>query len=372
MSEFTNNHYVPQWYQRRFMAPGRGKYHYLDLRPEVRISNGHTWTRDAHRHLGPVNCFAQEDLYTVKWGELTNTDIEKFFFGQIDRDGKAAVAYFTDYEHKGASEKAFVGLLEHMSVQKLRTPKGLGYLSLLARTGNRNFNLILLQQIRRIYCATWTDCVWQIADASDSPTRLIISDQPVTVYNRACFPLSNWCKGFNDPDIRMVATLGALVPRRQLGFPFNQRNCLPCCQLVVQARALPFLTSFAARAIAPALSSSWIGGLGSCHSIVAARSSASVGGIELGEKCFRPGRWHLAGAISAKGVRPRRGFRSVMHRREKGKCSGFRWARRNPHLSRERQRQGTRPVAFFARCARPRTKYRPGQVKLTTPAGPPA
>jgi hypothetical protein len=33
-----------------------------------------------------------------------------------------------------------------------------------------------------------------------------MSDHPVTVYNRACFPGSEWCRGFNDPDIRMVGT----------------------------------------------------------------------------------------------------------------------------------------------------------------------
>jgi len=206
MSKFTNNHYVPRWYQRRFMAPGQGKYHYLDLNPEVVVCDGHKYTRDALRHLGPANCFAQDDLYTVRWGDLTNVDIEKFFFGQIDRAGKAAVEYFTDYDHKSASHEALPGLLEYMSVQKLRTPKGLGWLSLAARMGNRNLNLIFLQRIRRIYCATWTDCVWQIADASASATKFIISDHPVTVYNRAYFPLSAYCKGVNDPDIRMVAT----------------------------------------------------------------------------------------------------------------------------------------------------------------------
>jgi hypothetical protein len=48
--------------------------------------------------------------------------------------------------------------------------------------------------------------VWQIADASDSPTKFIISDHPVTVYNRACPPLSKWCTGVNDPDVRMHAS----------------------------------------------------------------------------------------------------------------------------------------------------------------------
>src|SRR5206468_1027960 len=104
---------------------GQGKYHYLDLGPKVVVRDGHKYTRDALQHLGPANCFAQDDLYTVRWGELTSVDIEKLFFGQIDRDGKAAVEYFTDYDHKSASREALHGLLEYMSVQKLRTPKGL-------------------------------------------------------------------------------------------------------------------------------------------------------------------------------------------------------------------------------------------------------
>jgi hypothetical protein len=65
---------------------------------------------------------------------------------------------------------------------------------------------MLLQEIQDLYCATWSECIWQIADATQSPTKFIISDHPVTVYNRQCFPGSVYCKGFNDPDIRMVAT----------------------------------------------------------------------------------------------------------------------------------------------------------------------
>ncbi|MDX0414788.1 hypothetical protein GHK39_03800 [Sinorhizobium medicae] len=65
---------------------------------------------------------------------------------------------------------------------------------------------MLLQRMRNIYCAIWTECVWQIADATDSPTKFIISDLPVTVYNRECFPRSQWCRDHNDPDIRCHAT----------------------------------------------------------------------------------------------------------------------------------------------------------------------
>lgn len=164
MSEFTNNHYVPKWYQKRFMLPGKGKYHYLDLKPEVLTRHGYTWTRDALRRLGPVNCFAHHDLYTLKWGSLTSVEIEKFFFGQVDREGKAAIEYFTNYDHKTASREALEGIMLYMSVQKLRTPKGLDWLSMTARTGHRNLNLIFLQHIRHMFCATWADCVWQIVD----------------------------------------------------------------------------------------------------------------------------------------------------------------------------------------------------------------
>jgi hypothetical protein len=57
-----------------------------------------------------------------------------------------------------------------------------------------------------LFCAVWTECIWQIAEASGSKTKFIISDHPVTVYNRACPPLSRWCQGHRDPDVRMHAT----------------------------------------------------------------------------------------------------------------------------------------------------------------------
>jgi hypothetical protein len=96
--------------------------------------------------------------------------------------------------------------MNYMSLQKLRTPKGLGWLGSLPSGKERNLRLMLIQQIQNLNCAIWTECVWQIADASQSPTKFIISDHLVTVYNRGCFPGSLECKGFGDPDVRMSAT----------------------------------------------------------------------------------------------------------------------------------------------------------------------
>src|SRR4051794_13869302 len=94
-----------------------------------------------------------------------------------------------------------------MSTQKLRTPKGLDWLTAQARAGGRGDVLELLRTLRTLYGAIWAECVWQIADASESPTKFILSDHPVTVYNRACSPKNpRWCKGPNDPDIRLHAT----------------------------------------------------------------------------------------------------------------------------------------------------------------------
>jgi hypothetical protein len=206
--EFHHNHYVPEWYQRRFMLPGQNRYWYLDLNPDPILRDGKVI---AHRRdllpWGPSKCFAENDLYTTKWGAEENVDIEKFFFGRVDTEGKSAVEFFSDFQFDHPDQHdAFNGLMNYMSVQKLRTPKGLGWLGELPAGRNRNHRLMLLQEIQNVFCATWAECVWLIADATKSDTKFIISDHPVTVYNRACFPGSVYCKGFNDPDIRMVAT----------------------------------------------------------------------------------------------------------------------------------------------------------------------
>ena len=44
------HHYVPEWYQKRFLLPGTAKLHLLDLKPEtVKLPNGKSFTRNAYR-----------------------------------------------------------------------------------------------------------------------------------------------------------------------------------------------------------------------------------------------------------------------------------------------------------------------------------
>src|ERR1700731_3674911 len=97
--EFVHNHYIPKWYQRRFMLSGQRTYWYRDLEPkEVVQQSGHKYTRRALLRWGPDSCFAEDGLYTTKWGAEENVDIEKFFFGRVDSSGKSAVEFFSNFQ----------------------------------------------------------------------------------------------------------------------------------------------------------------------------------------------------------------------------------------------------------------------------------
>lgn len=209
-TEYRSNHYVPQWYQRRFIPTGQvdRELYLLDLKPATfRDGKGARRRRKALKRTGTRRCFAIEDLYTTRFGGVESRDLERVFFGEVDTRGKRAVEYFAEYDHTSAKGDVLQDLMMYMSTQKLRTPKGLDWLVKQSGARRREDVLAALQRLRLLYGAIWTECVWLIADASRSATKLIVSDHPVTVYNRACSPKNPlWCKGPNDPDIRLHGT----------------------------------------------------------------------------------------------------------------------------------------------------------------------
>lgn len=207
--EYRRNHYVPEWYQKRFIPPGQkeNELFYLDLRPGVFVDpRGVSHAKRALKRQGFKYCFAETDLYTRRFGSLEVTDIERVFFGAIDRNGRKAVDYFTTFEHPSVDDKAFQNMMRYLSTQKLRTPKGLGWLGDQLRTHDQRKVLEAMIYLQQLYGAIWTECVWLIADAIESDTKFIISDHPVTLYNRRCGPRSQWCRGYNDPDIAFNGT----------------------------------------------------------------------------------------------------------------------------------------------------------------------
>lgn len=209
-ADYRSNHYVPQWYQRRFIPTRQvdRELYLLDLKPETFVDGrGVERRHKALRRTGTRHCFAIDDLYTMRIGGAKSRDLERLFFGTVDSRGRRAVDYFAGYNHTSADGDALHDLMLYMSTQKVRTPKGLDWL--LGHTGARSREDVLqqLQQLQTLYGAIWAECIWQIADASGSSTKLIVSDHPVTVYNRACSPRNpHWCKGPEDPDIRLHAT----------------------------------------------------------------------------------------------------------------------------------------------------------------------
>lgn len=208
MPEYKRNHYVPEWYQRRFLSPDvrERKFFCLDLRPETIVNNGRSYRRNALLRWGPDKCFRQDDLYTTKFKGWESTEIEEKFFGKIDSGGRAGLDYITNFQHPSANGELLKNFLRYMSLQKLRTPKGLGYLANLVNLSDKNLLLFKMQELEDLFCALWMECIWSIADASHAETKIILSDHPVTVYNKRCFPLSKICRGEGDPGIWLSGT----------------------------------------------------------------------------------------------------------------------------------------------------------------------
>lgn len=204
-NEYRINHYVPVWYQKLFLPLGQinKELYYLHIKPENFIdSRGISHHKKSLYRQGFRRCFAETDLYTRRFSSKIHRDIEQYFFGEIDSKAPSAIDYFADFTHPSINNEAFYSLMMYMSTQKLRTLKGLGMISEQISTSNHNQILNYMLKLKELYCAIWSECVWQIADASKSDTKFIISDHPVTIYNKRCGPRSQWCRGYKDPDIR--------------------------------------------------------------------------------------------------------------------------------------------------------------------------
>lgn len=214
----VRNHYVPQWYQRKFLTPERGgdRLFYLDLHPDP-IAGRPTMTRQALRRLGPVNCFKQDHLYTTILGDRPSDALERSFFGEIDAKGCAAVEFFLDYTFREGSHEAFQGLLDYMCAQLLRTPKGLAYWRRLTRAGSHQEALRNLHGLSQLYATIWSDGVWEVMSCNDSDTKFIVTDCPVVTYNPAVYPGSREARGWMAP----LERLGT-----QTIFPLSLNRCL--------------------------------------------------------------------------------------------------------------------------------------------------
>jgi hypothetical protein len=215
------HHYVPQWYQKRFLTPGETNFFYLDLQPETVVWHGGSHRLPAVRRRGPTVCFFKKDLYTLKLGSRTTDQMEKLFFGAIDVQGRDAVCQFAEFAGiTKAGMDAFRVVAPYMGAQRFRTPRGLdelGTRAALAATSDRqNAVLIALQDVFQSYSTMWTEGVWEIVRARQSPTKFVVTDDPVTFYCKSVFP-SEW-RYPNDVSLKSIGT--------RTIFPLGLDSCL--------------------------------------------------------------------------------------------------------------------------------------------------
>lgn len=220
MSFTSQNHYVPQWYQERFQSPVNKecKVYYLDLQPErVPKKNGGYYYREELRFLGTKSCFKQEHLYTLFFKDYPSDIIEKRFFGFIDDRGAQAVQFCSNYELNYKAGPALNEIVRFMDAQKLRTPKGLDYLHTISgRTGNDL--LAILRRLWQVHVTIWMEGVWEVVNCFNSSTKFLLSDHPVTTYNKNLFPGVKSCLYPFDPEIERVGT--------HTIFPLDLNHCL--------------------------------------------------------------------------------------------------------------------------------------------------
>ncbi|ATN33617.1 hypothetical protein ACO34A_07330 [Rhizobium sp. ACO-34A] len=218
MSVTRNNHYVPQWHQTRFLQGGSNTLSYLDLKPTMHTRGDGTLVPGKSLfQTPPVRAFCTRDLYSTFFGTDVNDEIERRLFGDIDARGAEAIRAFSGTDQTAWHDN-FESLFQYLDIQKLRTPKGLAWLQTQYPELSQNELMLEMQSIRMLNVATWTTGVREIVSAENSPTKFILTDHPVTVYNHAA-PLRDRRNDFPaDPSIALKAS--------QTIYPMGPDHCL--------------------------------------------------------------------------------------------------------------------------------------------------
>jgi hypothetical protein len=210
------HHYVPVWYQKRFLSKGQNAHYYLNLHPFKKLPDGREIKRREVYSWGPRSCFRKKDLYTTRVFGIRNDEIEEFLFGEIDDVGSKAINALVAQDFKLLS-KHFTGIFEYMDAQKLRTPKGLDWIKTNYFQLSHIELMLEMQYLRTMHCTMWVEGVMEIVSAEASDVKFIISDHPVTIYNPACPPDSEICTYPNDPPTAWMAS--------QTIYPLDINHC---------------------------------------------------------------------------------------------------------------------------------------------------
>lgn len=217
MSKYTNQHYIPQWYQKNFIPDNKGAYWRLDLKPDrITHPDGREEIKDISLE-SVKNCFAEDFFYK----NLLFTDpnfLEKSFYGSIDDKGAKGIQTLFSPFGKGSGER-FLDFLDFMDTLRLRTPKGIELVKkhrFIHQTGRIELKDIILDNIRLVigmHQTMWIEGVWFYLSAEKSSTKFIVSDHPLVLFNRKINP--------QNESLDMFMLLGTI-----LIFPLDLNNCL--------------------------------------------------------------------------------------------------------------------------------------------------
>jgi hypothetical protein len=219
MAITRDNHFVPIWYQKGFLEPGKSTLAYLDLDPLTKdLEDGRSIRgRSLFEHAPLRRCFFGTDLYSTFFGTEVKDDIERQLFGHVDTRGAHAVRAFEGAD-PAAWHEHFTAFFEYIDIQKLRTPKGLAWLKAQYPSLNQNDLMQEMMGIRLLHTTIWSQCVREVVSAEDSDVKFIVTDHPVAIYNHALPPEAPECSFPNDPGIALKAS--------QTLFPLSRNYCL--------------------------------------------------------------------------------------------------------------------------------------------------
>ncbi|MGO4307979.1 DUF4238 domain-containing protein [Cupriavidus sp. RAF12] len=217
LQQSHRHHYVPQWYQRGFLGDGQTAFKVLDLKPPVfRDKAGNVrGTGPSILTKGPAALFWEPDLYATRFMGVENDDIERWLFGAIDKSGQTAINAWLNEDYDNVHQ-TYWHMYEFMDALRLRTPRGLRFVSSMGKARDRNSVLMLMQQLRRMHCIMWAEGTLEIVNASQSATKFIFSDHPVTLYNSHVFPQDPAIPSGYDPHLHWLGT--------QTLFPFDKER----------------------------------------------------------------------------------------------------------------------------------------------------
>ncbi len=112
--------------------------------------------------------------------------------------------------HQGGSgiaegtSSAFDSLTPYMGAQRFRTPRALDLIKKRLGAPRHNAALAMLHDVFQKHTTMWAEGVWEIVRAKQSPTKFLVTDDPVTFYCKHVFP-SEWSYP-NEISLRQTGT----------------------------------------------------------------------------------------------------------------------------------------------------------------------